>query len=100
MGGPGWTDDVLPGFDAPEPPVVRPKSHNQQAKERGVIYARHRANNVKCDHCIDAVASQGAKAVRVASNTRTDKGNVEYLCFYHTTEARHKDQLDGRRVSG
>lgn len=91
---------MLPGFDTPEPPTVRPKSHAQQAKERGVIYCRHRANNVKCDWCIADVANSGGTTVRVASNTRTDKGDVEYLCFYHTTEARHRDQLSGRRVSG
>lgn len=100
MSGPGWTDDVLPGFDAPEPPTVRPKSHNQQSKERGIIYSRHRANNIKCDYCIKEVAAKISTSVRIASNLRVDRGVPTYLCFLHTVEARHKDQLSGRRVSG
>lgn len=100
VGGPGWDDVVLPGFDEPEVVTPRPTSKAEQAKARRVHYRRHRSNATKCDHCLAAVAAKESVTVRVASNTRVDKGKTLYLCFLHTVEARHADQLAGRDVSG
>lgn len=100
MSGKGWDDVVLPGFDEPEVVPTRPKSAKQAAKERTVQYQRYRANGIKCDHCIQEVSVGKSTTVKVASNTRTDKGVTTYLCFLHTVESRHQDQLNGRVVTG
>lgn len=92
---PSFTDVVLPIFDQPvEEKKTRTKK--QEAADGKVRWTRHAASpRANCNVCLDEFTNDLRKGMNVASYVRTAPDGVLYLCFLHTQEQKHRDQLAG-----
>lgn len=92
-----FTDIVLPGFEQPVPEPTRPVSKREQDEaQHKISYKRYKvAGRVHCDPCVSVYREGASKTINDASYIRTGGGEVRYLCFFHKTEAVHRDQLAG-----
>lgn len=93
---PPFEDTVFPIFEQPEPEPVRVKSRKEQDDAANkIVYRRYRpTRRVQCDPCVSAVVIKEQTGINDASYVRTQGSSEQYLCFLHTQEAKHRDQLN------
>lgn len=92
-----FTDIVFPIFEQPAPVVTPPRSAKQVDDDRNKIsYRRYKTSGrVHCDPCVDVFRKGETKSINDASYIRAVGTEALYLCFFHKTEAVHRDQLAG-----
>lgn len=93
---PPFEDTVFPIFEQPEPEPVRVKSRKEQDDDDNKItYRRYRpARRTQCEACVAAVVKQEQTGINDSSYIRIHRGEELHLCFLHTQEAKHRDQLN------
>ena len=95
---PGWEDIVLPIFAQPEPEPLRNQTRKEVEDNAKISWRRYKsARRILCDHCTDAHHKGETPSIMDASWMRVIGNVTVYLCYRHTAEARHRDQLDGRQ---
>jgi len=91
----GFVDEVLPGFEQPEP-TVRTRTKKQEADALKVSWVRHTASpRAKCHHCIGEWREGERAGINDASYVRSAPEGALFLCFRHSQEQRHSDALAG-----
>lgn len=91
-----WDEVALPILDGEEfastKKVAKPRSDTSET----VKYNKHRvAKRANCDDCTSDVAGKKRSAISLASYIRIGPAGPIYLCYFHTNERKHRDQLDG-----
>lgn len=96
-----WTDVPFPGMEevgaVENPPNAKPpRTFDGIAK-----YRRHKTMNTGCMDCADEVSNGKSTSVQYAAFVRTfEDDEPRWLCFLHSREWKHKDQLAGINVYG
>lgn len=73
----------------------RPVRERSETSET-VKYLKHRtAKRNNCDDCALHVAAKTQTSISLASYLRVGPDGSIYLCYLHTNERKHRDQLDG-----
>lgn len=91
-----WDEVALPILDGEEftsmKKVAKPRSDTSDK----VKYLKHRtAKRANCDDCTTHVVSKTRSTISLASYIRVGPDGSLYLCYLHTNERKHRDQLDG-----
>lgn len=85
-------DQVLPGFDEPQPRPVRPRSAKDEDDERQVKYRRFASTaSVHCQDCINELQSGRRSYPHQAAWTRTQHTVSRLLCQFHKIEQEARD---------
>lgn len=93
---PSYTDQVLPIFDQPEESPQLPPTLKEQEDAAKISWRRlAKYVSLGCEVCAHEHLRGERGGIGVASYCRTFGGTVMYLCLRHTTEQRHRDQLEG-----
>lgn len=91
----GWEDDPLPLLDGEEftstKRVTKPRSETSETVKYTRVKAAARPN---CEDCTTHQLAGEQRSISQSSYVRSDPTGSIHLCYLHTNERRHRDQLD------
>lgn len=90
-------DDVpLPLMDGDEFKSGKKAPREKSETSETIKYLKHRiAKRNNCEDCSLHVAAKTQTSISLASYLRVGPEGSVYLCYLHTNERKHRDQLDG-----
>ena len=88
-----FTDDVLPGFDAPAPTVRRERSKKDDADAAGIRWTRYKGASVGCTVCVGEHAAKTRPGISPAAYIRTHGDQTLYMCHQHSVAQRDREAL-------